>query len=81
MSLRDLLNALSDFGSGQYIIENWGYAHANAAAYDVVDAEPLAAYGFDDVQKFFEGSLFFDAVEAVLDAKMLREIKRIKSGF
>jgi spermidine/putrescine transport system substrate-binding protein len=77
----DMLNALSDVGSGQYIIENWGYAHSNAAAYDAVDAETLAAYGFDDVQKFFEGSLFFDAVEPALESKMLREFERIKSGF
>lgn len=77
----DMLNALSDVGSGQYIIENWGYAHAHAGAYDVVDDETLAAYGFDDVQKFFDGSLFFDAVEPSLEARMLREFERIKSGF
>jgi len=77
----DMLNALSDVNSGQYIIENWGYAHANAEAYDVVDGETLAAYGFDDVDKFFAGSLFFDAVTPSLESKMLNEFERIKSGF
>ncbi len=77
----DMLNALSDVNSGQYIIENWGYAHSNAESYDVVDAETLAAYGFDDVQKFFDNSLFFDAVEPSLESRMLREFERIKSGF
>lgn len=65
----DMLNALSDVGSGQYIIENWGYAHSNAAAYDAVDAETLAAYGFDDVQKFFEGSLFLMRLNPQLNPK------------
>lgn len=77
----DLLNALSDQGSGKYIIENWGYPHANAEAFKVADQDLIKTYGFDDVKKFFEGSLFFDAVEPKLEAKMLKEFERIKSGF
>ncbi len=77
----DMLNALSDVASGQYIIENWGYAHANAEAFEKVDAATLAGYGFDKVDEFFEGSLFFDAVDPALEAKMLKEFERIKAGF
>jgi len=77
----DHLNALSDAASGQYIIENWGYPHANATAYEISDQDLIAQYGFDDPKAFFEGSLFFDAVDPALESKMLKEFERIKAGF
>lgn len=77
----DMLNALSDADSGKYIIENWGYPHANADAFSVSDQELVKAYGFDNPVSFFEGSLFFDAVKPDLEAKMLKEFERIKAGF
>ncbi|MGI9389523.1 MAG: extracellular solute-binding protein [Boseongicola sp.] len=77
----DHLNALTEAASGQYIIENWGYPHANAEAFEISDQDLIAAYGFDDPKSFFEGSLFFDAVNPELEAKMLSEFERIKAGF
>ncbi len=77
----DLLNALSDPASGKYIIESWGYPHANAEAFPISDQEIIKAYGFDDPEAFFEGSLFFDAVEPELESRMLQEFERIKAGF
>ena len=77
----DMLNALSDEASGKYIIESWGYAHASAAAFQSADQELISTYGFDDVDSFFNGSLFFDAVNPELEAKMLKEFERIKAGF
>ena len=77
----DQLNALSDAASGKYIIENWGYPHANAEAYAISDQDLIKQYGFDNPKEFFEGSLFFDAVEPTLEAKMLKEFERIKAGF
>lgn len=77
----DHLNALSTADSGKYIIESWGYPHANADAYPISDQDLIAQYGFDDPAAFFEGSLFFDAVDPALEAKMLKEFERIKAGF
>lgn len=77
----DLLNALSEPDSGKYIIENWGYPHANAKAFEIADQATIDAYGFGDPKAFFEGSLFFDAVNPALEAKMLKEFERIKAGF
>lgn len=77
----DLLNALSEPGSGQYIIESWGYPHANAEAFEIADQDLIKTYGFDDPKSFFEGSLFFDAVQPELEARMLQEFERIKAGF
>ena len=43
--------------------------------------ELIKTYGFDDPKALFDNSLFFDAVEPELEAKMLQEFERIKSGF
>jgi len=77
----DMLNALSSADSGKYILESWGYGHANAEAFPMVDQALLESYGFHKTDEFFEGSLFFDAVEPKLEAKMLKEFERIKAGF
>ncbi|MDU8929952.1 extracellular solute-binding protein [Alisedimentitalea sp. MJ-SS2] len=77
----DHLNALSEAASGKYIIDSWGYPHANAEAFKIADQALIKQYGFDDPKSFFEGSLFFDAVEPALEAKMLKEFERIKAGF
>ncbi len=77
----DMLNALSDQESGKYILESWGYGHANAGAFDLADKSTIEGYGFGDPATFFSGSLFFDAVEPSLEAKMLKEFERIKAGF
>ncbi|KUJ85707.1 spermidine/putrescine ABC transporter substrate-binding protein [Ruegeria marisrubri] len=77
----DMLNALTSEASGKYIIESWGYAHSNADAFKSADQELIETYGFADVDSFFEGSLFFDAVKPELEAKMLKEFERIKAGF
>lgn len=77
----DMLNALSAEASGKYIIESWGYAHSNADAFQSADPGLIETYGFGDVDSFFEGSLFFDAVTPALEGRMLKEFERIKAGF
>lgn len=77
----DMLNALSSAATGKYIVEAWGYAHANTDGLAAVDPATLAGYGFDRAEEFFQHSLFFDAVEPKLEARMLKEFERIKAGF
>jgi len=77
----DMLNALSDARSGKYIIEAWGYAHANADAYDLVDPATVKQYGFDNAEKFLSESLLTSALDPKLEAKMIKEFERIKAGF
>jgi putative spermidine/putrescine transport system substrate-binding protein/spermidine/putrescine transport system substrate-binding protein len=77
----DHLNALSEPASGKYIIESWGYPHANSEAFAISDQDLVKQYGFDNPKAFFDGSLFFDAVTPELEVKMLKEFERIKAGF
>ncbi len=77
----DMLNALSDPNSGKYIIEAWGYAHANKDAYDMVDPELVKQYGFDNAETFLSESFLTSALDPKLEAKMIKEFERIKAGF
>lgn len=77
----DFLNALSDGQSGKYLIEAWGYAHANAGSYKIADQEAVAAYGYSDPEGFMAESLFGFRVPNEMAAKMLKEFERIKAGF
>jgi putative spermidine/putrescine transport system substrate-binding protein/spermidine/putrescine transport system substrate-binding protein len=77
----DLLNALSDANSGKYIIEAWGYAHANENSYGMVDPALVKQYGFDNAEKFMKESFLTSALDPKLEAKMIKEFERIKAGF
>jgi spermidine/putrescine transport system substrate-binding protein len=41
----DIIDAQISADAGKYEIEEWGYGHSNAKAYDLVDAETLAKRG------------------------------------
>ncbi len=77
----DFLNALTDAQSGKYLIESWGYAHANAKAYGLADPDAVAAYGYQDVEGFLGTSLFSVSLPNDLSAKMVAEYEKIKAGF
>lgn len=76
-----MLNALASKETGKYIIEAWGYAHSNAEAYEEVDPALIERYGFNDPTRFFEESLLTSALPPAIEAKMIEEFERIKSGF
>jgi putative spermidine/putrescine transport system substrate-binding protein/spermidine/putrescine transport system substrate-binding protein len=77
----DMLNALSDVGSGKYIIEAWGYAHANADSYGIADPKIVKKYGYENPADFINGTLITATLPADLEAKMIKEFERIKAGF
>ena len=77
----DMLNALTAPESGQYIIENWGYAHSNTLAFESADPALVDAFGLTDPETFFDGSLFSVPLAPELDRRLREEYERIKSGF
>lgn len=77
----DFLNALAAPESGKYLIEAWGYAHANAKSYAIADQDAVAAYGYSDPEGFLASSLFGFNPPQDIAAKMLKEFERIKAGF
>jgi len=77
----DMLNALTDPTSGKYIIEAWGYAHANGEAYKLANPELVKKYGYENASDFIGKSLPTVALPVELEAKMIKEFERIKAGF
>lgn len=65
----------------KYIVNDWGYGHANAKAMEAVDPEVLKAKGYADVAKFVDKTLFQAPVPAELKGKMIAEFEKIKSGY
>ena len=65
----------------KYIVNDWGYGHANAKAMEAVDPEVLKAKGYADVGKFVDKTLFQAPVPADLKTKMIAEFEKIKSGY
>lgn len=77
----DMLNALTAPESGQYIIENWGYGHSNAEAFEMADPELIEAFGLANTEGFFDESQFGVPISPEMDRRLREAYERIKSGF
>ncbi len=73
----DVINAYLSPETGKYEIEEWGFAHANALAFDLVSEEDLAARGFSrNPDDLLDAGIFQEPIgnEAELQA-MFEEVK------
>lgn len=77
----DFLNALLAPESGKYMIEAWGYAHANKKSFEVASPQAIKSAGLNNFNKLIKGSFFQTSPAPKLKAKMEREFARIKAGF
>lgn len=78
----DFLSAVNDDPEvAKYIVNDWGYGHANAKAMGAVDPAVLQAKGYADVAKFVDKTLFQSPVPTELKTKMIAEFEKIKSGY
>jgi len=77
----DFLNAITDPSVSAYMVESWGYGHANAKGMAAVDPKLLAEKGYADVDKFVANTLFQAPMPTGLRQKMIAEFEKIKSGY
>lgn len=77
----DFLNAITDPSVSAYMVESWGYGHANAKGMASVDPKILAEKGYADVDKFVTNTLFQAPMPTELRQKMIAEFEKIKSGY
>ncbi|MDQ0321041.1 spermidine/putrescine-binding protein [Pararhizobium capsulatum DSM 1112] len=75
------LNAVTDPAISAYMVENWGYGHANAKGMAAVDPTILADKGYADVDKFLGNTLFQSPMPTELRQKMIAEFEKIKAGY
>ena len=77
----DFLNAIADARVAPYMVEAWGYGHANLDGMSAVDPAILAAKGYADVEKFRDKTLFQAPMPPELRQRMIAEFEQIKAGF
>ena len=77
----DYLNAVTDPGVSQHVVDAWGYGHSNAKGMASVDPAVLQAKGYADVDKFKANTLFQAPVPKDLKQKMIAEFEKIKAGY
>ena len=77
----DFINATLTQEVGAYLVNEWGYGHANARAMASIDAEVLQSTGYGDLEKFVDKTLFSSPLPGPTKAKLIAEFERIKSGY
>ncbi|MEX3007572.1 extracellular solute-binding protein [Hoeflea sp. TYP-13] len=77
----DFINAWLEPASADYLVTQWGYGHANAAAMNKMDADALKAVGLESTEKLRENTLWQSPIPADLREKMIAEFEKIKAGF
>ncbi len=77
----DFLNSISDPAITGYLVNDWGYGHANAKGMASVEPTVLAEKGYADVDKFMDKTLFQAPMPTELRQKMIAEFEKIKAGY
>jgi spermidine/putrescine transport system substrate-binding protein len=75
------INAFLDDRAADYLVNSWGYGHANQAALDKIDPATLASMGYDNVEAFRANTLWQAPIPTELREKMIAEFEKIKAGF
>ena len=77
----DYLNAAMEPRAGQYLIEAYGYGHANEKTYELVDDEVLEALGIVDPVALMAQGNFYDEIPPETREKMIVQFDEVKAGF
>jgi hypothetical protein len=73
--------AIADARVAPYLVEAWGYGHANLDGMAAVDPAILEAKGYADVERFKDKTLFQAPMPPELRQRMIAEFEQIKAGF
>ena len=68
----DYINAMLDPVGGVSLFDEYGYGHANAKTFDLIDKDKLYEKGLDDPVGLLSRGVFFDEVRPEKDAKLLQ---------
>jgi len=74
----EFVNSWLDQSSTNYIVNEWGYGHANTVAMAAIDEETLDSVGLSAVEATVLSQLPMDNA---LREQMIQEFERIKAGF
>jgi spermidine/putrescine transport system substrate-binding protein len=78
----DIINSLISVETGRYIIDEFGYGHSNAKAFDEVGDERLAELGLSrNPSELLDAGKFQVPLPEEFTSKMNAEFEQIKAGF
>ena len=77
----DFINAWLAPSSADYLVNAWGYGHANAAEMAKMDQENLKSMGLDSNEALREHTLWQAPIRPEMREKMIAEFENIKAGF
>jgi spermidine/putrescine transport system substrate-binding protein len=77
----DFMEAMLSPESGRFMIDEYGYGHANAKAFDLVSAERLDALGISSPQALFSQGWLFDEIAPDIREKLITMFEEVKAGF
>jgi spermidine/putrescine-binding protein len=76
----DYLNALNAPETGKYLIEAWGYGHANTKSLELVPPDRLDELGIKDAKTLLSQGVFYDEIPADIREKMIAVFDEVKAG-
>ncbi|MDA0220001.1 MAG: extracellular solute-binding protein [Proteobacteria bacterium] len=76
----DYLNAMLDPEGGAALIELYGYGHANANSYALVDPDVLKANGLSDPVGLLNSGIFFDEIPQAKRERLIAMWDQIQAG-
>ena len=77
----DLVNAMTSPEAGAFEIENFGFGHANAKAFDLVSDDTLADLGLSTPEALLNNGIFFAAMDGDVLENYIRLFDEVKAGF
>ncbi|MEO3389247.1 extracellular solute-binding protein [Mesorhizobium sp. CAU 1741] len=77
----DYLNAILTPEVATYLVNDWGYGHANATGMAKIDPEVLESTGYGDLEAFVDKTLFNSPLPPETKSKLIEEFERIKAGY
>jgi spermidine/putrescine transport system substrate-binding protein len=76
----DFINAMQSPEAGKFLIESWGYGHANQKSFADVKPERLSELGFNSPADLFKHGIFFVEVEPALKERYNKLFEQVKAG-
>ena len=76
----DWINAMTSPEAGRFLIEEYGYGHSNAKAFDLVPIERLDALGLSSPDAMLATSIVFSTIAPKLEEQYIRLFEEVKGG-
>jgi len=77
----DMIDSMISKESGEYMINEWGYGHANQTSFNETTADALAGLGLASPEDLFQQGVFFQDIPDDANAKMEEAFAEVLAGF